>query len=143
MAYKTERVGKYSELIARAALIANGWGAVSTSETEEPFDVSAKDPLTNEWKTFQVKTIRKRSDKKDELVVVARNGRGKPYDQSDADYFIGVLGEDGELPRVWMFENRGLQEYWASEARASQRWVELTICLDRSVFETNTNVEAV
>jgi len=137
MAHTTENVGKYSELIARAALLANGWGAVSKSETEESFDISARDPLNGEWKTFQVKTIRKREDRRGELVVYARNGRGNAYEQSDTDYIIGVLGVDGEIPRVWMFENRGISEYWASEARASKRWVELSICLDRSVFENN------
>ncbi len=45
MAHKAEDTGKYSELIARAALLASGWQAVSTSETEEAFDISAKDPL--------------------------------------------------------------------------------------------------
>ncbi|MDQ0270771.1 hypothetical protein [Cytobacillus purgationiresistens] len=138
MAYTTESVGKYSELIARAALLANGWSAVSTSETEESFDVSARDPLTGDWKTFQVKTIRKRDDRRGELVIYARNGQGKAYSQSDADYIIGVLGENGEMPRVWLLENRGLQEYWATEARASQRWVELSIALDRGVFEATS-----
>ncbi|MED3649987.1 hypothetical protein [Heyndrickxia sporothermodurans] len=142
MAHTTESVGKYSELIARAALLANGWGAVSKSETEESFDISARDPLNGDWKTFQVKTIRKRDDRNGELVIYARNGRGDAYEQSDADYIIGVLGENGEIPRVWMFENRGLTEYWASEARASKRWVELSIFLDRSVFD-KTEAEAV
>jgi hypothetical protein len=121
MAYITEVVGKYSECIARAALMANGWEAVSKSETDESFDMIARDPLTKEWKTFQCKTIRKRSDRNNELVVYARNGKGNAYEQSDTDYIIGVLGEDGELPRVWFFENRGIGEYWATEARAGQR----------------------
>lgn len=131
MAHITEVVGKYSELIARAALIANGWEAVSKSETDESFDISARDPLTKEWKTFQCKTIRTRDDRKGELVVYAKNGRGVPYEKSDADYIIGVLGNEGEAPRVWYFENRGIGEYWASEARASKRWVELPIALNR------------
>jgi hypothetical protein len=133
MAHITETVGKYSELIARAALMANGWEAVSKSETEEPFDISARDPLTHEWKTFQCKTIRRRADRNNELVIYARNSRGNAYEQSDADYIIGVLGEDGELPRIWFFENRGLGEYWASEARASKRWVELSLALNRNI----------
>jgi hypothetical protein len=133
MVHFTETVGKYSELIARASLMANGWEAVSKSETDESFDISARDPLTKEWKTFQCKTIRKRSDRNNELVIYARNGRGNAYEQSDADYIIGVLlGEDGDSPRVWFFENRGIGEYWASEARASKRWVELSISLNRN-----------
>jgi hypothetical protein len=136
MAYITEVVGKYSECIARAALMANGWEAVSKSETDESFDMIARDPLTKEWKTFQCKTIRKRSDRNNELVVYARNGKGNAYEQSDTDYIIGVLGEDGELPRVWFFENRGIGEYWATEARAGQRWVELSLAINRTNFET-------
>jgi hypothetical protein len=136
LAHITETIGKYSELIARAALMANGWEAVSKSETDESFDISARDPLTKEWKTFQVKTIRKRSDRNNELVIYARNGRGDAYEQSDADYIIGVLGEDGEVPRVWFFENRGLGEYWASETRASKRWVELSLALNRKMNES-------
>jgi len=37
---------------------------------------------------------------------------------------------------VYMLENRELGEYWASEARASERWVELPIALDRSAYAT-------
>lgn len=33
MAHLKETIGKYSELIARAALLASGWQAVSKSET--------------------------------------------------------------------------------------------------------------
>lgn len=135
MAHVTEVVGRYSEVIAVAALMANGWQCVSKPETDERFDLSAIDPLTGEWKTFQVKTIRRRSDRNNELVVYAKNGNGEPYGQSDADYIVGVLVDDGELPRVWMFENRGISEYWASEARASKRWIELPIAFDRSVYE--------
>lgn len=142
MAHMTEVVGKYSELIARAALTANGWSAVSKPDTEESFDFSARDPLTGDWKTFQCKTIRKRDDRKNELVIYARNGRGKAYEQSDADYIIGVLGEDGEVPRVWFFENRGLTEYWSTEARASKRWVELPIGLNRGMLNNNEEASA-
>jgi hypothetical protein len=135
MAHITETVGKYSELIARASLLANGWGAVSKSETEESFDISARDPLTGDWKTFQCKTIRQRADRNNEYVIYARNGSGKAYEKSDADYIIGVLGNEGETPRVFFFENRGIGEYWATEARAPKRWVELPLWLNRESCE--------
>lgn len=141
MAHVTEVVGSYSELVAEMALMANGY-VVSRTRTAEPFDFKAEDPLTGAELKVQVKTIRKRSDRGNELVVYATNGRGKTYAKSDVDYFIGVLAEEGEVPRVWMFENRGLREYWASEARASKRWVELSIALNRSLYETS-EVEAV
>lgn len=134
MAHITETTGKYSELIARAALLANGWQAVSTSETDESFDVIARDPLSGQFATFQTKTIRKRHDRGGELVVYAKNGRNKAYATTDFDYVVGVLSEDGEVPRVFMFENRGIGEYWASEAAASKRWVELPISFDRTLF---------
>jgi hypothetical protein len=134
IAHITEVVGKYSQVIAKAALIANGW-EVAETETDESYDFVARDPVSREWYTFQCKTIRKRTDRNNELVVIAKNGRGEPYSKSDADYIIGVLGTDGELPRVWYFENRGLTEYWASEARASKRWVELPLWLNREIYE--------
>jgi hypothetical protein len=138
LAHITEVVGKYSQIIAKAALIANGW-EVAETETDESYDFVARDPVSREWYTFQCKTVRKRTDRNNELVVYAKNGRGEPYSKSDADYIIGVLGTDGELPRVWYFENRGIGEYWASEARASKRWVELPLWLNRDIYE----VEAV
>jgi hypothetical protein len=121
-------------LIARAALLANGW-IVAKPETDESFDIVARDPVNGAWSTFQCKTIRKRDDRGGELVVYARKGDGEPYSQSDADYIVGVLGAEGEKPRVFMFENRGIGEYWATEARASKRWVELPIEMNRDIYE--------
>lgn len=133
MAHQSERTGKYSELIARAALLANGW-TVHTSETDEAYDILATDPFNGQHAKIQVKTIRQRTDRGGDLVVYAKKNNGTAYDQSDADYIVGVWAENGEVPRVFMFENRMLGEYWVSEARASERWVELSIALDRDVF---------
>ena len=135
MAHITEAIGTYSQLIAKAALHANGW-IVAETETTESFDFVAKDPLTGEWKTFQCKTIRRRADRNNELVIYATKGDGKTrYSKSDADYIIGVLGSEGELPRIFFFENEGLSEYWATEARASKRWVELPLVFNREIYE--------
>lgn len=133
MAHQSERTGKYSELIARAALLANGW-TVHTSETDEPYDILATDPLSGAHVKVQVKTIRQRMDRGGDLVVYARKGNGTTYDRADTDYIIGVLPDNGDVPRIYMFENRMLGEYWCGEARASERWVELPIVLDRSAF---------
>jgi hypothetical protein len=138
LAHITEITGKYSELIARAALLANGW-RVHTSDTEEPYDILATDPVSGDHVRIQVKTIRQRHDRKkadgtSDLVVYAKKGNGTAYDRADADYFVGIWSADGETPRVYMFENRLLTEYWASEAAAAQRWVELPIALDRTTF---------
>ena len=131
-AHISEIVGKYSEAAARLALMANGW-TVHTAETDEPYDILATDPLTGEHKRIQVKTIRQRNDRGGELVVYAKKGNGEPYGKSDADYIIGVWCEEGEIPRVYMFECRGIGEYWMSAARASERWVELPITLNRAI----------
>lgn len=130
-AHISEIVGTYSELIAQAALLANGW-RVHESKTAEAYDILATDPLSGAHVKIQVKTVRQRMDRGGDLVVYARKGSGTAYDHSDADYLVGVWAQDGAIPRVFMFENRLLGEYWASEARASERWIELPIALDRS-----------
>ncbi|MNW50631.1 hypothetical protein D3C74_280870 [compost metagenome] len=140
MAHQSEITGKYSELIARAALLANGW-TVHTAVTDEPYDILATDPFNGEHVKIQVKTIRQREDRRGDLVVYAKKGNGTAYDKSDADYVVGVWAENGEIPRVFMFENRGIGEYWASEARAAERWVELSIALDRGLFEVAATTE--
>lgn len=120
-------------MLARLALLSNGW-TVAKPETEEPFDVVARDPVNGRWYTFQVKTIRIREDRGGEYVVYARRGNGQPHAQSDADYIVGVLGaKGGDLPAVYMFENRGQGEYWATEA--DRRWLRLPIEVDRDVYE--------
>jgi hypothetical protein len=142
MAHVTEVVGAYSEIVAELALIANGF-TVSRTRTAEPFDMKAEDPLSGREIKVQVKTIRKRHDRGGELVVYATKGNGDRYEKSEVDYFIGILGEEGEAPRVFMFENRNIREYWAKEARAAERWVELPLWLNRSLYENSESSEAV
>ncbi|MNN15600.1 hypothetical protein D3C81_1287100 [compost metagenome] len=72
-------------------------------------------------------------DRGGDLVIYARKGNGTVYDRSEADYVVGVWAVEGAVPRVFMTENRLCAEYWASEARASERWVELSLALDRDV----------
>lgn len=136
MAHQSEITGKYSELIARAALLANGW-TVHTSETDEAYDILATDPFNGAHVKIQVKTIRQRMDRGGDLVVYAKKGNGTAYDRADADYIIGVLPDSGNVPRIYMFENRLLGEYWCSEARASERWIELPIVLDRAALNND------
>ncbi len=118
-------------MAARLALLANGW-IPHNPTTDEPYDILATDPLSGDHVKLQVKTIRQRLDRGGDLVVYAKKGNGSTYDRADADYIVGVWAADGEIPRVFMFENRMLGEYWASEARASERWIELSIALNRS-----------
>lgn len=134
-AHVSEITGAYSELIAQVALLANGW-RIHESRTAEAYDILATDPMTGNHAKIQVKTIRQRTDRGGDLVVYAKKGNGTNYDLSDADYFVGVWAAEGEIPRVYMFENRLLSEYWASEERASERWVELSIALNRALYTT-------
>jgi hypothetical protein len=108
---------------------------VHSAETAEAYDIVATDPLTGEFKRIQCKTIRQRFDRGGDLVVYAKKGNGDTYTQADADYIVGVLVTEGETPRVFIFENRFLGEYWCSETRASERWVELPITLNRKSYE--------
>jgi hypothetical protein len=94
--------------------------------------------LTGAHVKLQVKTIRQREDRGGDLVVYAKKGNGTAYDYSEADHFVGVWAVDGEIPRVYMFENRLLGEYWAREADASNRWVELPLALDRTILRHET-----
>ncbi|WP_053070355.1 hypothetical protein [Alkalihalobacillus pseudalcaliphilus] len=132
--------GVYSELVAMVALTANGY-VVSRPLSREAYDLEATDPLGNHAR-YQVKTISRRSDRRNELVVYATKGRGQRYSQSDFDYIIGVLGDEGAVPRVFLMENRCLREYWASEARAAKRWVELPIELNRELLKQNEGAGA-
>lgn len=124
--------GKYSELAAKLALIANGW-TVHDAVTDEAYDILAQEPAQfgGEYRRIQVKTIRQRFDRGGELVVMAKKGNGEPYTKADADLIAGVLVTEGDPPRVWVFENREIGEYWASEQRAADRWVELSLGLNR------------
>ncbi|RAU96876.1 hypothetical protein [Paenibacillus sp. YN15] len=121
--------------------MANGW-VVHQAETAEAYDILAKDPLNGEYAKIQVKSVRKRDDRGGDLVICARKGNGAVYDRSEADYVVGVWAVDGEIPRVWILENRMCGEYWASEARASERWVELSIALNRDLYAESAGVTA-
>lgn len=123
-------------MTARLALLAAGW-RVHTSDTDEAYDILATDPVNGAHYRIQVKTIRQRNDRGGELVVYAKKGNGEPYTKSDCDYVIGVWAQDGIVPRVFMFENRFLTEYWCGESKASERWVELPIALDRTLLTSN------
>ncbi|WP_353854758.1 hypothetical protein [Bacillus sp. Bos-x628] len=139
MAHKEETIGKFAEMIARAALMAAGWSGVSKPETEEPYDILATDPTSGEIKRFQVKTIRDRTKERGYLTVNGRKNTGLPYTVADADYFIGVLIEAG-VTKAYMFENRGLTEYWMPRKNEGKReWVEMPLNLDRAFLAALEN----
>lgn len=120
MAHETQVKGTISELTAVRALLANGW-EVSIPSVDESYDIVAKDPVSGEWATFQVKSIRRRTDRNNEMVIYATKGNGQPYSPADCDYVVGVENED-----VYVFENEGLKEYWRTDTSAAKRWVKLS-----------------
>ena len=118
--------------MAQLALLANGW-TVHEARTAESYDILATDPISGDYAKIQVKTIRQRNDRGGDLVVYATKGNGTVYDRSEASIIAGVWAADGEIPRVFLMENRLLTEYWCSEAKASERWIELPIVLNRQL----------
>ena len=127
MAHITEVIGAYSEKLAEVALMASGYTVLKPT-TAEPYDYVALGSGNRTLKV-QVKTIRIRNDRNNELVIVATNGSGALYSEEDVDCFIGVLG--GDQPRVFMLANRGIKEYWSTLDRAPKRWLELPLGLNR------------
>jgi hypothetical protein len=107
-------------MTAARALIANGW-EVAEPIVPELYDLVAKDPANGRWSTIQVKTIRRRSDRNNEMVIYATNGKGLPYQPQDCDYMIGIEGDT-----VYMTECTGIKEYWATDVAAAKRWVKFT-----------------
>jgi hypothetical protein len=110
MAHETQVTGAYSELMAEAALLANGY-EVARPIAPESYDMVARNPLTNDYQRIQVKTVRVREDRGGALVVYARRSNGEAYSADDCDAFIGVNGDD-----VYMFDNRVKTEYWSDGA---------------------------
>ena len=120
--------------------MASGW-EVAETDTDETYDFVVRDPLSREWFTAQCKTIRRRTDRNNELVVYATNGKGEAYSPDEVNFLVGVLCEDGETPRIFMFKNVGIKEYWRSEASAKRDWLEMSIALDRDFLLDETRLE--
>ena len=120
MASETSTIGGISEMAATIALIANGW-QISKPVIPEVYDLIGKHSETGECRTFQVKTILRRYDRKGEYVISGKKNNGENYSPSDCDYLIGVEGKD-----VYLTECKGFAEYWASESTIEKRWTNLT-----------------
>jgi hypothetical protein len=120
MAHETQVTGAVSELTAAMALLSNGY-EVARPLVPEKYDLIIRDPLTNDKFTVQVKTIRRRTDRSNEMVVYATNGKGEAYQPQDCDLLIGIEGDT-----AYMFECTGIKEYWASDTTAAKRWVKFT-----------------
>lgn len=107
---------------------------VAEPETAETFDIVARDPVNRRWYTFQVKSVRVRTDRsksgRPEYIVDARRQSGddrSAYDKADADYLIGVLAETDATPRAWLIENKAQVEYGSPADVVDARWFRLPL----------------
>jgi len=128
-------VGRHSELLAMAALIADGW-CVHEATTPEAHDIFAykKDEVGNitQSQRIQVKTIVTRErDGHRYYVIRGLKNSGHVYTTTDCDAFIGVV--EG---RVFMTACTGLTEYWIKAEEVAERWTELAVTI-------NNNAEAI
>lgn len=113
--------GTHSELLATTALLANGWD-VAEPVAPRAFDLVAKPPNETRWVQIQVKTARARTDRNGEIVVYAKKNNGQPYTLEEAEYIIGIHGND-----VYLFPNRCIGEYWVAEADIKNKWQHLPL----------------
>lgn len=119
MAHDTMVKGGISEMTAAIALMANGW-EVAFPSLSEVYDIVAKDPDDGTFKRLQVKTVRRRTDRNNELVIYSTKGNGEPYQPHDCDLIVGVEGDS-----VYIVPCTGLREYWSSDAQVKRKWTKL------------------
>lgn len=125
MAHASTQTGKVSELTAAMALINVGW-EIAEPVVDEVYDLVGRDPANGDFRTFQTKTLRKRTDRDGTWhVIEGKRGNGNCYSAEDVDYMLGVDAETGD---VYMTECRNLSEYWQrpDSMTAKFRWVKLT-----------------
>lgn len=128
MASETSRVGRVSELIVEATLLSRGW-EVNVPSVDEAYDLVAREPNTDEFVRIQVKTIRPRTDRANDLVVYATDGKGRPYTKTNCDIIAGVHGLD-----VYLIPVNGQREYWSVPTKAALKWRKLSMVLLRPRF---------
>lgn len=124
MAHDSATKGRHAELIAIAALMANGWTVLEPA-VPDVFDLGITRPGWTKFKRVQVKTARLRQ--KDGVSWVVVNGsrnNGKVYTPDEVDYFIGIY--DGV---AYMFKNRVISEYWVKPAEIDERWTRLEVSI--------------
>lgn len=111
----TSTIGRHSELLAMAALLADGW-SVSEPTVPEAHDlIASKD---GQQMRIQVKTIKQREkDGTPYYVIRGLKNNREVYSLSDCDAFIGVVGE-----HVYLTECRAISEYWVRVDEASEKW---------------------
>jgi hypothetical protein len=119
MGHPSQITGEISELTATIALMSNGW-EVAFPSVDEPYDLVARDPDTGKWTTIQVKTIRRRTDRNNEMVIYATNGKGEPYTPDVCNVIAGVTDNT-----VYLVPCSGIREYWATDESAERKWTKI------------------
>lgn len=120
MAHDTITKGRHAELIAITALLANGW-TVMEPTAPDSFDLGITRPGDRTYYRVQVKNARYRvKDGEEWIVVNGTKSNGDRYSVDEVDYFIGVY--EGV---AYMFENRGISEYWAKPTELGDKWTRL------------------
>lgn len=116
----TSTIGRHSELLAMAALLADGW-SVSEPTVPEAHDLLAV--KGDRSLRIQVKTIKMREKSgRPYYVIRGLKNSGQAYDTTDCDVFIGVVGE-----HVYMTPCTGLTDYWCGTDEASEKWTYLPL----------------
>lgn len=113
-------MGRLSELKAIAALMAKGY-EVAEPVVAEPYDLLFRKEGDKRTYRAQVKTCRVRDDRDNAIVVYAKKNNGDVYTRKDCDFIIGVLDDD-----VYMFDCRGIGEYWVTEKTIDTSWINLS-----------------
>lgn len=117
--------GRHAELIAIAALLANGF-TVMEPTAPDVFDLGITRPGSNQFWRVQVKNARHRvKDDEEWIVVNGTRSNGEYYSENEVDYFIGV--HDGV---AYMFKNRGLSEYWCKPTELDEKWTKLDASIE-------------
>lgn len=89
--------------------------------TPDVFDLGITRPGWTEFERVQVKTARYRiKDGTEWIVVTGTRSNGQVYGTDEVDKFIGVA--DGV---AYMFDCRGISEYWCKPAELSDKWTRL------------------
>lgn len=127
MAHISTLTGGVSESLASAIFLSEGY-SVFTSLVPESFDliiIDKDEEGKNVCKTVQIKTMKIRRDRNNELVVKGANNAGIPYSKDDVDYLLGVNLETG---KAYLIPNAEQTEYWSKdEDTARKKWRELTL----------------
>lgn len=119
----TSTIGRHSELLAMAALLADGW-SVSEPTVPEAHDLIAV--RGDESLRIQVKTIKLREKEGVPYYVIrGLKNSGATYMKSDCDAFIGVVGM-----RVFLTKCEGLTEYWVRVDHGEEKWKEISITIN-------------